>query len=97
MNTIITDWINITDRLTYNSQYKTNKDIALALDKKLLETNVYYKVIDKVSVIGEIIQVDYIKLDDTVKVKILFYQTTSKEIIALNNSNNLPTNLILNL
>lgn len=97
MNTIITDWINITDRLTYNSQYKSNKDIASALDKHLLGVNIYYEIIDKISVIGEIIQVDYIKLDDTVKVKILFYQTTSKEIIALNNSNNLPTNLILNL
>lgn len=97
MNTIITNWIDITNKLSYNTQYKSNKDIASALDKHLLGINVHSKVIDKITIIGEIIQVDYIKLDDTVKIKILFYQTTSKEIIALSNSNILPENILLNL
>mgnify|MGYP003511310593 CR=1 FL=1 len=97
MNTIITNWIDITNKLSYNTQYKSNKDIASALDKHLLGINVHSKVIDKITIIGEIIQVNYIKLDDTVKIKILFYQTTSKEIIALSNSNILPENILLNL
>lgn len=96
MHTIITDWIDITNKIK-TKQYQTNKEIASALDKKLLETNVYYKVIDKVSVIGEIIQVDYIKTDDTIKVKILFYQTKSQDIINMNNSKSLIDLVLINI
>lgn len=96
MHTIITDWIDITNKIK-TKQYQTNKEIASALDKKLLETNVYYKVIDKVSVIGEIIQVDYIKTDDTIKVKILFYQTKSQDIINMNNSKSLVDLVLINI
>ena len=96
MHTIITDWIDITNKIK-TKQYQTNKEIASALDKKLLETNVYYKVIDKVSVVGEIIQVDYIKNDDTIKVKILFYQTKSQDIINMNNSKSLIDLVLINI